>query len=81
MLAERTDHVLHWRRSFKEMDETVNEHGLGIVAADDLAGYRRMEIFLSKTPDMLRPGTFEEFAKIEFDDPPKPPPAKHAGPN
>jgi hypothetical protein len=48
-----------------------------------------METFLSKTPDMLRlvqdvlrPGTFEEFAKYGFDDPPEPPPAnQHAAPD
>jgi internalin A len=88
-LAERTEYVLHWRQAFNEMDETVNEHGLGILAADDLADYRRMGTFLGKTPDMLRlvqdvlrPGTFEEFAEYGFDDPPEPPPGnQHAAPD
>ena len=60
------------------MDGLVRQHGLGILAAEDLADYRRIETFLSKTPDMLRlvrdvlrPRTFEDFVEYGFADPPE----------
>jgi internalin A len=77
-LAERTQYVLHWRAKFEEMDALVKAHGPGILAAADLADYRRMETFVGKTPDMLRlvqdvlrPREFEEFVEYGFNDPPK----------
>jgi internalin A len=67
-LTERTQYVLYWREKFAECDSHVKQHGPGILAAADLADYRRMETFVGKTSDMLRlvqdvlrPRKFEEF--------------------
>jgi hypothetical protein len=63
-----------------EIDALVKEHGLGILAGADLIDYRRMETFVSKTPDMLRlvqdipkPRKFEDFVEYGLGDPPQNP--------
>lgn len=75
---ERTEYVRHWRKRFEEMDTEVKADGIGILGADDLADYRRMETFAGKTPDMLRlvhdvlrPHKFEDFVEYGFGDAPK----------
>jgi internalin A len=50
-LADRTQYVLYWRAKFDETDALVKAHGPGILADAGLADYRRMETFVSKTPD------------------------------
>jgi internalin A len=74
-LMKRKQYVLHWREKFAEIDAQVKQHGPGILAAADLADYRRMETFVGKTSDMLRlvqdvlrPRKFEEFLEYGFNE-------------
>jgi internalin A len=76
---ERTQYVLYWNKKLEEMDARVKNHGLRIIAIEDLLDYRRMETFVGKTPDMLRlvkdilkPRKFEDFIEYGLDDPPEP---------
>ena len=52
--SERAAYVRYWREQLEAMEEEVARHGLGALAQADLADYRHMQDFVSKTPDMLR---------------------------
>ena len=71
---DRLVYANFWRDRFEKMNKAVKVHGLNVLGAADLADFRRMQEFASKTPDMLRlvldvlhPNTFEEFLKYSFD--------------
>ncbi|MEM7429912.1 MAG: leucine-rich repeat domain-containing protein, partial [Pseudomonadota bacterium] len=73
-VPERLKIASFWQDQYEEINAIIKERGPGLLGEDSFKSYRNMQEFSSQidnilafVKDTLRPKTFEEFIKTEFD--------------